>query len=213
MSDWPEIEDLPEQRDPPKYIYLVIRPDPDDLSYSHFQDRIGDECILTDFPVLLRARANLIVYALQQLGVERLEYNSRNKDPVRIDGKVFDLKLLTIRDTKKIRQHDDEDVETNLKLIEWWMGYKRRHGRCQPDQDGKQQHNTWKCDCSEDVSYTFMQCSSTNCISWSLIAACYDKKELQTLTDKHIRHQQELLKKPAVLEQPNLKIVKQAKKA
>ncbi len=213
MSDWFEIEDLPENPKPQKYIYLIIRPDSDDLHYSHFQDRVGDECILTDFPALLRARTNLIVYALQQLGVERLEYDSRNKDPVRINGKAFDLRLLTIRDAEKIRPHDDEDVETNLKLVEWWMGYTRRHGRCQPDQDGKQQHDTWKCDCGEDVSFRFMQCSSRICSSWSMIEACYDKKELQSLTDKFIKHQQELLKKPVVLEQPKLKIVKQAKKA
>lgn len=145
---------------------LTIKPDADNICWTHFASAIGAVRVLQELPKPLRRMVSGFVGVLIDCGITVAE--------LRMDGLRIQNGSAVTR-LQPFRTRLTHETREGLSLVAWWLDYThRREVILSRHRAGAgSEYATWRCpDCAMPVKAERAYCANSLCPSWDKLFRC-----------------------------------------
>ncbi len=156
---------------------LVIKPDFDNICWTHFHTSMGAVRVLQELPKPLRKMVSGFVGVLVDCGIAQAELRRAG---LSIRNGQTVTRLTPFRETLSV------SIRDRLELVAWWLTYSHRReiGLARKVAGMEKAYAVWHCpDCGKAVKPDRQYCANPRCPSWDKLYLCTQADELRPKTN------------------------------
>lgn len=158
-------------------LRLTIKPDPDEIGWTHLHGPNGTTVTLHDLPPPLRGMISGFIFTLCDRGVTRFEFDGNGVVRIITAEGEQDLGLL-------LGTRSRSNVRRGLLLTAWWIEFQRMRkvGLARMRLGIQGENAMWWClECRTLVAPTRGFCQTVNCPSWDKLHQCTGEPILRAM--------------------------------